>query len=322
MNLSKNIIQVLLFSSMLMIIPMFFFPARFGLDPGMGSFTYSIIEIIYYLAIFYLFYPGAGLLHLFQGVGLTFLYRIIMGTIFGIALWVIYSTEFSVSLTLGVSRYFPAIILHVLVAPFVMKPFFLAIAGQSRSRRQPEKGAYKKPEVGRDKTGRVKPHPRKKKPSTSAGVQEAEYDSSAGIQIGQDLNGFERAVRYLGEYHAVLLAVVVDSEGLSTAVFRRGEIDPDRWTPLTLLFQESARKLLERNAEGSQLEYLDFAFDSRKLAIAKAGGFSLLVLSAHEEDDLLGIRITQAVDIVRKYSSERYGHLLSAVTEEQYVSST
>lgn len=147
-------------------------------------------------------------------------------------------------------------------------------------------------------------------------------DSSTAVSIGHDIDGFERAVRYLGEHQAVVLAAVVDREGLTLAVFKRGEIDSERWAPFSLMFREANERLLERNADDFGVEHLDMVFSSGRLVSLKIIDLSLLVLSNHEEDELLRIRIKQAADIIRKYTSERYGESLPSGTEERYVSST
>ena len=135
-------------------------------------------------------------------------------------------------------------------------------------------------------------------------------------------DGFQRAVRYLGEHQAVLLATAVDFEGLTLAAFRREGCDAEQWAPYTLLFKEANRQLLKKNKDESDIERLDLVFGPRRLVITNVDNYNLLVLCRHEDDELLGIRITQAADIIKKYASERYGHLKPSVTEEQYVSNT
>lgn len=137
-----------------------------------------------------------------------------------------------------------------------------------------------------------------------------------------DGDGFQRAVRYLGEHQAVLLATAIDAEGLTLAVFKRGESDPEQWAPYSLLFQQTNEGLLRKTRDENCVDRLDLVFGPNRLVIVKIENYSLLVLCRHEDDELLGIRITQAADIIRKYASERYGHLMPSVTEERYVSNS
>lgn len=147
-------------------------------------------------------------------------------------------------------------------------------------------------------------------------------DTPHATAVSFDTNGFERAVKYLGEHHAVLLAAVVDHEGLTLAAFKRGPENIERWTSYSLLFQKANEDLLHKNNQNDCLDHLDLTFGTNRLSIIRTGSFNLLVLSDSEQDDLLSIRVTQAADIIRKYTSERYGKLLLAETEEQYVSNS
>jgi hypothetical protein len=319
--LRKDIFQVLLFSILLITIPMFYFPEKFGMDLATSSFTYSIFEIFFYGVLFYIFRPSATLLQLFQGAGLTFLYRIVLGTIFGFLLWIIFGMEFTVSLALGVSKYLPAIILHIIAAPFIMRPFFVSIVDEVTAPGRRDRRSRK---TGRDDFGSELPAPYL--PRSEGKFGESFHDDSpvsmTNVPVNHDINGFERSVRYLGEHHAVLLAAVVDSEGLTTAVFKRGEIDPELWAPISLLLRDVNERLLGRNEKRYRLDNLDLSFGPHRLSVIKISSFSLLVLSNREEDELLNIRIKQAAEMIRRYSSERYGALLPTGTEEKYVSNT
>ena len=93
---------ILLLSSVLIVIPMVIFPAKLGTELSSGSFTYAIFEIIYYGVIFFIMRPGSSLLQLFQGAGLAFLFRIVIGTIFGVIISIMW---ISPKLPLKTGRY-------------------------------------------------------------------------------------------------------------------------------------------------------------------------------------------------------------------------
>lgn len=316
--LSKDIVQILLISLLLVIIPMFYFPARFGLDLATGSFTYSLIEIVFYGLIFYLIRPGATLIQLLQGAGLTFLYRIFVSTVFGFCIWLLYGMEFSVALTLGVSRYMPSIILHIIAAPFVMRGLYISIVGDRRRSRSYRTSRKIEP-------AQKRPAPRT--PYLPKSVSDTRADGGAGIsdsnvQISPEANGYERAVRYIGEHHAVVLSAVVDWEGLMLAHFARGDVDPEKWAPLPRMMAEENEKIIGRNSSNNRPTGFDITFGPSRLIVRQIDDFSLMVLSNHEEDELLNIRIKQGAEMIRKYVSERYGTLMPEATEEQYVSNT
>ncbi|MCP4706798.1 MAG: hypothetical protein GY865_19545, partial [candidate division Zixibacteria bacterium] len=122
---------MLLISSVLIVIPMVVFPAKLGTELISGSFAYALFEVLYYGVVFFIMRPGSNLFQLFQGAGLTFLCRIVLGTVFGVMLSIMYDVGFTAALTLGVSKYLPGIILHIAFAPIVIKPFYFAILGEA-----------------------------------------------------------------------------------------------------------------------------------------------------------------------------------------------
>ncbi|MBN2226429.1 MAG: hypothetical protein JW763_03610 [candidate division Zixibacteria bacterium] len=311
----KENTQVLLWSCLLIVGSLVIFPERLGFTTGTGFFVYTVFEIGYYLLVFYFLRLGTSWLDIFKGAGLTLLYRVMLGTIFGVIISVLYSMSFSVALTLGVSRYFPAILLQIAAAPFVARIWLSIHSENVRPSRQ--RAVYQQAEHPRVEDTVPGYH----KPERAVSTQPFESDSP-DTQVTHDTNGFERAVRYLGEHHAVALAAVIDREGLTTAVFRRGDADPDAWAPMSLLFRQAVADVLRRQVTNDGPDRMDITFTQKKLAITRIGDFNLLVLSQQETDDLLGIRITQATDIVKRFISERYGKVLSSRPEEQYVSNT
>lgn len=319
---NRNIVHVWLFSTFLVLVPMLYFPSKFGMELATGSFTYSMFEVVFYGIIFYVFRPNSTLLQLLAGAGMTFLYRIVLGTIFGALLSVFFYMDFSVSLALGISRYLPAIALHVIISPFVMRPFFLAIVDLPVRMHRPHERRASGPAAGKRQDEPTAPYYPKSAKSRNAGDTGLVSESRTGITIGQDIDGFCRAVRYLGEHHAVLLATVVDREGLTMAKFVRDGFDIESWAPLTLLLHEANGTVLKRNSELSALDQIDLTFGRRRLVIVRVEDFDLLVVSNHEDDELLRIRTAQAADMIKKYTSERYGTSMPSGTEERYVSNT
>jgi len=330
MNLSKKDSQlVILLSGIVIIIPMVVFPARLGMDVSTGSFAYAIVEILWYAAVFFVMRSQASLLQVFQGAGLTFLYRIVVGTVFGLFISIMYGVNLSAALSLGVSRYFPAILLHILTAPFIMKTVYLAILGEYESGQR--RGRALAPKSADSEESPIdQPYFPRNEESRSSAIGSAGASSSAKISaehrpeivLGQDTNGFDRAVRYLGELGAVKMAAVVDHEGLSVATYRHGDLDIDKWTPLAELIKNVNKTVIKRNYESPDLQRIDLYAGSERICVLDISGFSILVISNREEDDLLGVRLHQAAEMVRKYISERYGKILSSSPEEKYVSNT
>jgi len=319
---SKDKWLILLISSLLVAAPLIVFPAKLGLSLATGSFAYAIVEALYYGVIFFIFCPAVSLMQLLQGAGLTFLYRIVLGTIFGIVISLMYNVGLSAALTLGISRYLPAIIFQIVIAPFALRPLFLSIAGAETAGRKRHIKKYQPPVPHGVDIIRPDSSSRSDRKASAVAKHYGHESKTERPLSGHEPNGFERAVRYLGEHHAVILASVIDMEGLTLASYRKGQIDPEAWAPLALLFHQSNEKILNRNETGATADRLDLFFGSRKLTACRDKNFNLLVLADREDDELIGIRIVQAADMIRKYLSERYGKLLLPSTEEQYVSNS
>jgi len=311
---------MLLISSVLIVIPMVIFPAKLGTELSSGSFVYAIFEILYYGVIFFILRPASNLFQLFQGAGFTFLCRIVIGSVFGLLVSVMYDVGFTAALTLGVSKYLPAIILHVAFAPIITKPFYYAILGEASGDelyRDKKRRAAFQSSTAPTTTSQIIVKPNAVIPRE---VSIEEPQTTVTVEKGAD--GFARAVKYIGEHHSVKLATVVDYEGLTMSSFSRNDVDVEKWAPLALLFNEANTRVLNRLSDVTGPERLDITFGQERLYAIKVSQFTLLVLSDREDDDLLGIRLAQGSDIISKYVSERYDKLMSANPEEKYVSST
>ncbi|UCD18540.1 MAG: hypothetical protein JSV44_06425 [Candidatus Zixiibacteriota bacterium] len=317
---SRDSSQVLLWSILLMVWSLILFPSRLGFSIGTGFFVYIIFEVGYYALVFYLLHLGSSWLDIFRGAGLTLVYRVALGSVFGVIVAILYSMNLSVAVTLGISRYFPAILMQVLVAPFVTRALFASKSEGSRTRSRRPVSAYR-PAIAPDKEI-TQPFVRPARPERAVSSNNKVPESKPDTSVSHDTNGFERAVRYLGEHHAVILAAVIDHEGLTMATFRRGEVDPDEWAPLSLMLQEANAGLLRCGRDDGGPVRIDLVFGQKKLTVTRVEQFNLLILSNQEVDDLLGIRITQAIEIVKRFISERYGRSLSSRPEEKYVSNT
>ena len=314
---------MLLLSSVLIVVPMVIFPAKLGTELSSGSLAYALFEVIYYAVIFFILRPASNLFQLFQGAGLTFLCRIVIGTAFGVLISIMYDVGFSAALTLGVSKYLPAIILHIAFAPIITKPFYYAILGEPSGdelHRDKKKRAVFQPQTTPPAHGSSSQVIIKPKPMAAKKIKAVE--PKAVVSVEKDTDGFARAVNYIGEHQSVKLAAVVDFEGLTMSSFSRKGADVEEWAPLALLFNEANAKILNRFSDITGPERLDVTFGQDKLYAINVSKFTLFVLSGRDDDDLLGIRLAQASDMISKYVSERYDKLLSGSPEEEYVSST
>jgi predicted regulator of Ras-like GTPase activity (Roadblock/LC7/MglB family) len=321
--------RLILFALLAQVVPMVIFPEMLGLQLAKAALVYVLYELVYYAVVAYFFNRRASLLQLGQAAGLCLIFRLLMGSVFGVLIAAVYGMNISVSLSLGLSAYIPTILLHVAFAPFMLKPLIDRII---ETRRPMRPQAVSRPVTAEPTTNSAEEHAwggesaaNKSHPASVSAV----YDRSAGADMNEsmttnntsDLSGFERAVRYVGEHGSVALVAVVDADGLLMARFVRGELDPEEWAPLSLVLMESNQRLLGRHELGTA-EKLDFSLHQKRLIITRAGQYALMVIAERLSDEVVQIRIRQAVDLINKYVAERYAPDKEEQREHLYVSGT
>lgn len=322
--------RIIIFSLAVIILPLVIFPARLGTDIARASLINALYELVYFSVVLYFLHRRTTLLKLVEGAGVCLIYRLALGAVFGLLVAAMYSMQLRVSLTLGMSGYLPAILFHVALAPFILKPVVSQLY-PAEERKSTPAITPKAVSAALEKTGsstlvkpsataldtqpnRVTSQPRRTEPAAFAKRAEA----SGGAP--RDARGFERAVSYIGEHASVNLAAVVDYEGLLLSSFRRGAIDPDTWAPLALLFIDESRKVLSRGHVNG-LEKVDLVLKDKRLVVARPEGCYLLVVAERHDDDLLNIRINQALEMIGKFVAERYSSRMNANAERIHVPS-
>ncbi len=305
---------MLLFSLILVIIPMVIFPSRLGLPLMSGSAMYMLYEVVFYGVVLYLFRREASLSTLLAGSALLLVYRMALGAVFSLTIVIMYGLGLSVAFSLGMAKYLPAVLLHVLATPFVMKRYYLNMAHDlSPARRR--SGATDSFSTTAHREDTV-PQGGHHAPAVGRQFEPIRPQQS----VGDDDNQFEKAVMYLGEAASVKLAVLTDEEGLSLARFTRSDEDEELWGPLALILDGHNRRVLNQYRRGGEPEKIDITTRNGRILVRRIEHVILVVLAEHDADETLQIRIAQAADMIRKYMSERYSPALFARVEERYVS--
>jgi len=315
--------QILLFSLLVLIIPMILFPERLGTTLAKASLVYVLFELVYYGIVSFILNRHASLVQLAQAAGLCIVYRFALGAFLGVFIVIAYPMDLSVALTLSMSSYLPAILLQIAATPFILQP---AVSSSLFEQRRPRHVVMDGPQTPpRTSTATASDARARRQESYSPDRTSSRLrQDSTGKQTTvaapafSDANGFERATRYIGEDASVELAAVVDPEGLLLSHFVRGDIDPESWAPFAVVLEHSNSAILKRFGFTSP-DKVELIFREKKVAIASEEMFSLLIVSERTLDEVLHIRINQALDIIRKYVAERYSEKLVGNAEKQYV---
>ena len=141
---------------------------------------------------------------------------------------------------------------------------------------------------------------------------------SVAASATNDMNGFDRAARYVAEHGSVYFVAVVDQEGLLLANHCRGRLDPEDVAPLAVTFLEWNREILNKGRFG-EAEKIDITLREKRLILGRVGDWCMMVLSERVADDLLNIRVNQGLDMLRKYLLERHESGRQNEVEKAYV---
>jgi len=311
--------QIILFSLLVLIIPMVVFPERFGTGLAKISIIYIILEFGYYLGAAYFLNRGTSLIKAAQAAGICFLYRVALGAVLALFLTALYSTNIKVSMLLAITKYLPAILLQIAATPFILKPALEQILSTgSFHHRRTQKAATMK-NAPFSASGNYSSRGLKQGAYSSKGQMAQPFSGKSLPSVPKgDLNGFDNATRYISEDASVQMVVVVDHEGLALSQFVRSDIDAEEWAPMALLLHENNNQILaHRGLEAP--ERIALTVQSNRIIIAYEESFSLMVISKRQPNDILDIRISKGLDIIRKYVEERYGGTLIANTESAYA---
>jgi predicted regulator of Ras-like GTPase activity (Roadblock/LC7/MglB family) len=121
-------------------------------------------------------------------------------------------------------------------------------------------------------------------------------------------NKFQTTLEYLVEYQGVTEAVIFDNEGLVVGHLSRNGLDAEVLSPLALLMLDQISSVLGRLDE-SPAQSMIVKNKDCWITIERVGGMILIVKAGIKTDELLKVRIGQAVDMIRSYMNENYPQL-------------
>ncbi len=332
--------QLLIFAGIQLAVTLALFPERFGTGLAEISAATLLLELVYYGVMSYLLMRAESVSVILKSAFTCLVYRAGLSFLFAVLAVAFYSMNFGNAMEAAFGAYIPGLLLLSVPAPFLLMGFLKEMFGAPRRRFEPQTQAMAGREYDQNgrativlsKNGAPKPSPASAAHTSSFGHHAMDTVSSPSDRLTDvyyqapnshsDANGFERAVRYMCEDWSVKLAAVVDSEGLMLAQCHRGTVDPEEWAPYACELLMHNNRVLMRGG-WQTTEKLDLTLPEARMAIARADEQTcLLVVAERHGDDVLHIRITQALDIIRKYVSERYSQKLSPNAEKYHVSST
>ena len=333
MNLTRSkILQVVAGTSILIGLPLLLFPELFGAQLLRASWHYLLYEIVFYGFVAVPLFRCTSLVDVLKVAGLSLAYRLGIGALFGLAIAALYAMDFQVAMTLALFSYVPGLAVQIVLTPLALLPVLRQLAPRGRGarslpRREPTHAAPAEsahapfpgqPARERNASTESQARPRDTRQPEAPLMHSRAAAESNPVTVTADLNGFERAVRYIAEHGSVYFVAVIDQEGLLLANYYRGKIDPQDMAPLAVMFFEWNRAVLEKGRLGDA-EKIDITLKEKRLILGRIGDWCMMVMSERQADDLLNIRINQGLDMLKKYVAERYGAGRQTEVEKTYV---
>ena len=332
MKVGSNTGTTLMISSALLLgIPLAVFPAQLGLPLAKANLFVVLVEAVYYVAVSFVLNRESSTDRVALSAGVCLLYRYALGAAFGVLAALLYSLSWSGAFRFGVFSYLPAVMLQISVTPFVIQALLKPSTRERHSARpvrretsaSPSSSGLTSISISREKGV----YTESQAPTIQQDVEPrrgfVQTHAPGASQSSTELNGFDRATRYLGEHGSVHMAAVVDNEGLLLSNFRRGSVEPEDWAPLALLLFDANRRVLNRatRALGTP-ERLDVIMKDTRILVARDQWFSLMVLAERHSDETLQIKFNQSLEMIRKYITDRYTPKQENNAERIHVSST
>jgi len=119
------------------------------------------------------------------------------------------------------------------------------------------------------------------------------------------INKFQTALQYLGEYQGVKEAVIFDHEGLVIGTLSGKSVDAETFSPLSLLIIDQTNAVLNRMNE-TPVHTMALKTKDSWITIERVENLVLMVIANLQTDELLKVRIGQAIDMIKSYMKENY----------------
>lgn len=323
----RMIRQMILFTLIVLIVPMILFPVLLGTTLMQSSLmnaslAFVLFELVFYGFCIYFFNRETNLPRLILNAVICLAARYAIGAVLGLLIATMYAMNIGVALSFGTVSFWPAVFMQILAVPFILKPLFMAQVETKRAIAQPPQSLNEAP-IEKSQTRSAESSTtatetrKKEQPQVTTDYSNFQAHKPTKTKPQYE-NGFLNAVNYIGENGTVLMAAVVDQEGLLLSSYQRAMFESEDVAPLVLPIIEQ-NKISLHKMQLTVPEKTDMTFENKRLIIASEKYYNLVVISERTMDDVLNIRINQALEMIRIYTAERYSEKLIGNAERIYV---
>lgn len=296
------------YSALLVLIPLVMYPKGFGfpsldLNPAVG-----LLEWAFYVAVLSLATAQLPLSTRIVAAGFTVVFRLAIAAGAGCLIGWFHSKPISQTVVEIMWSYPMGLIPHVLFAAVITSPLWehlMAVRPTRRSLRPATRSTFVAPAIV----------------PASARAQSASASRVATVAgLAGHEPSFDDAVSYVGEYAGVRLCWIVDRDGLPIAVWQRQLYtgDADFWAPVSVEMIDFHRRRLSNGGDDCQPDHLEVRTNQGRLVVESVRDMWLGVLTDPDADDLVGVRITRAREMIARHLHAEGGSIVAA-GEVQYV---
>ncbi|MBD3299091.1 MAG: hypothetical protein GF341_10580 [candidate division Zixibacteria bacterium] len=296
--------QVILWTGVLAVLPLVLYPKTFALGQFKFHPAIVLVEWLIYFVAFLFLVPTLKGSQRFVASGLTVVYRLVCALLFaGLAA---FNNNYGFQDTASVAMWsYPfTVLLHVFAAPFVLRGIWKIVYAEPAPKpRFAMSTGYSAPRPSQSRTTptvQAAPKLVAARPARSAG-RTASHAATA-----DNTPDFDAAVAYVGEYTGIRMCWMVDREGLPLAFWQRQDYTGavEYWAPTSIEMIDFSQYCLSRGRD-LEPQRIEIRSSAGRVILEAVDEFWLGVLTDHEVDDLVGVRLTQARDMMLKYIQRR-----------------
>jgi len=306
---SAAIRQTILLTGALSVLPLLPYPNTLGMGLFQVRPFLGFLEALLYLGALSIFAQWLTFSQRISGAVLIVVYRHVLGAACGSLMAISDNQGWGPSLAMAMWSYPPAVLLHVLAAPFVTSALLRVFWG--REVRRVRATTYPQAHVS------VQPKAEDSRRSGEGrrSLPGAKTQRATALR----LPGLDDAIAYVGEYDGVRMCWMVDQDGLPLAVWQRQEYtgSADFWAPISLEIVEFDRRCLSVGGD-VRPQRVEVRTDSGRIILETVGDFWLGVLTDRDTDELISLRLTQSRDMILKHLQERRAQYVG-LQEARYV---
>jgi len=296
---------VLLFL-IVIVLPLIIYPKNFGVGFDASPVLWVILEFLYFGVVLWTINDDPTAKGLAYSLMICFGFRLCAGVGFAVLLVLMNGVSVGTAFASGLISYKPAVLLHTLSSPFIMltilKPL-LGMSGQkvkSRFSITPLSESSSTESVGPEQTRHEPEYVSKNPPRGRVIPMQPAVDT-----FESSPKSFDHAVDHVFELSAVRFSVLLDTEGLPVAYAGDELVHRDVWAPIGRLLSEQVQSTLLR-AGDLVLQGFDLSLDTYRLHSVQVCGMWLLVGADRQSEELEKVRISQAVEMIKKTFETKY----------------